>query len=150
LSFYPVSKRKEKQLLDRMAAVGCRENDLQEEFLRGGGVAIMHHPTGIRIRCIKERRQRLNRFFARRLLVEELEARRENKTRHELKAERLSLEKKRKPKALIKDGFAQFQLRAKHPELPGGVPKSISKALGRLGESRINGGSGGSGFSGGR
>ncbi len=60
------------------------------------GVTLLHRPTGIRVRCQRERSQGINRFIARRLLVEELEARTQGKTRHEVKAEQLREEKDRR------------------------------------------------------
>ena len=60
------------------------------------GVTLLHRPTGIRVRCQRERSQGINRFIARRLLVEELEARAHGKTRHEVKAEHLREEKERR------------------------------------------------------
>lgn len=57
------------------------------------GVTLLHRPTGIRVRCQRERSQGINRFIARRLLVEELEARINGKTRHEAKATLLRSEK---------------------------------------------------------
>ncbi len=60
------------------------------------GVTLLHRPTGIRVRCQRERSQGINRFIARRLLVEELEARTHGKTRHEVKAGQLREEKDRR------------------------------------------------------
>ncbi len=111
LPAYPVSARKAKELQARMDATGCRERDLDETFLRGGGVVLCHRPTDVRARCCRERSQSLNRFFARRSLVEELEARKQQKTRHEVTSERLRLEKKRRPKMRLIDHFEKFRLR---------------------------------------
>ena len=60
------------------------------------GVTLLHRPSGVRVRCQRERSQGINRFIARRLLVEELEARQSGKTRHEVKAEHLREEKDRR------------------------------------------------------
>ena len=84
------------------------EGEIEESYFRasgpGGqkinktlcGVTLLHRPTGIRVRCQRERSQGINRFIARRLLVEELEARLRGKTRHEVKAEHLREEKDRR------------------------------------------------------
>ena len=83
-----------------MVAVGCDEKQLREQLNRGSAVVLEHLPTGIRIRCNREKSQALNRFFARRFLVEELEARGQNSTRREVKAEQLRAKKNRnKPQA---------------------------------------------------
>ncbi|MBS0659664.1 MAG: peptide chain release factor-like protein [Verrucomicrobia bacterium] len=83
-----------------MQALSLSEPQLVEEYFRSGGgmngVHLLHKPTGIRIRCGRERSQGLNRFCARRILVEELEARQHGQTRHEAKAEKLREEKIRR------------------------------------------------------
>ena len=91
---FPVSAKKAEVLRARMEALGCYEKDLEENLLQGSAITILHRPTGIKVRCNRKRSQALNRFFARRLLVEELEARTQNKTRHQVKADQLR-EKKR-------------------------------------------------------
>jgi hypothetical protein len=54
----------------------------------------------------------LNRFFARRMLVEELEARKKNRSRHEIKAERLRMEKGRRVKShKLEDQFSVYRMR---------------------------------------
>lgn len=83
---YPVSSQKEKQLQERMQSLGVREQDIDEQFIRSSGaggqnvnkvsscVVLHHRPTGTRVRCQKERSQGLNRFLARRLLLDKIEA----------------------------------------------------------------------------
>ena len=84
---FPVSESKENDLLRRMQALGILESDLVEDFVRGSGaggqkinktsvVVTLHHvPTGIAVRCQETRSQAMNRFFARRILVEKIEER---------------------------------------------------------------------------
>jgi protein subunit release factor B len=76
------------QLLKRMARLRIREGDLIERFIRGSGpggqkinktascVYLKHLPTGIEIKCQRERSRDLNRHLAREQLCEELESRR--------------------------------------------------------------------------
>ena len=83
---FPVSTEKERQLVERMAALDVREEDIEEQFVRSSGaggqnvnkvsscVLLHHRPSGIRVRCQKERSQGLNRFLARRTLLEKIEA----------------------------------------------------------------------------
>jgi peptide chain release factor len=81
-----VSPGKEKSLAERMRALGVREEDIEEQFVRSSGaggqkvnktsscVVLHHRPTGVRVKCQQERSQALNRFLARRLLVDKIEA----------------------------------------------------------------------------
>ena len=85
---FPVSPEKAAALLARMAALGVRDADLDEHFIRSRGsggqnvdkvstcVVLRHRPSGLVVRCEQERSQALNRFLARRLLLDRLEARR--------------------------------------------------------------------------
>lgn len=86
MALFPVSSGKEKQLLERMRSLGVREQDIEEQFIHSSGaggqnvnkvsscVVLHHRPSGIRVRCQKERSQALNRFLARRLLLDKVEA----------------------------------------------------------------------------
>jgi protein subunit release factor B len=81
-----VSPGKEKSLLERMQALGVWEQDIEEQFVRSSGaggqkvnktsscVVLHHRPTGIRVKCQQERSQALNRFLARRILLDKIEA----------------------------------------------------------------------------
>jgi protein subunit release factor B len=85
MASFPVSPERIAALAARMAALGVREDDLDEKFVRSGGpggqnvnklstcVLLVHRPTGTRVKCQTTRSQALNRFLARRLLLEKLE-----------------------------------------------------------------------------
>lgn len=103
---YPVSLEKEDQLTQRMAALGVREADIAETFVRSGGhggqnvnktstcVMLLHRPTGLQVKCQATRQQGLNRFLARRLLLDKIEALRKGY----VAAERARTEKIRRQK----------------------------------------------------
>lgn len=84
---FTISPEKQDQLLARMAKIGLREADIEESFIRGSGsggqkinktsscVQLVHRPSGIEIKCQRDRSQAMNRFHARRELCERLEER---------------------------------------------------------------------------
>jgi len=86
MSDFPVSLEKKNQLARRMAALGVSEADVAETFVRSGGhggqnvnktstcVMLLHRPTGVQVKCQATRQQGLNRFIARRLLLDKIEA----------------------------------------------------------------------------
>jgi hypothetical protein len=83
------------------------------------------------VHCSRENSQALNRFLARRLLLDELEARGQNKTRHQVKAERIREEKRRR-RAPGKTSDP-FQLRPLQSPEHGQAPRGLSRLLGELG-----------------
>lgn len=85
MSVYPVSEIKNRQLEDKMKSLGLKEADFEESFVRSSGaggqnvnkvsscVVLRHRPTGLAVKCQRERSQALNRFLAKRQLVEMIE-----------------------------------------------------------------------------
>ena len=80
-----VTREKWQQLHVRMYALGIHEDDLIEKFILGSGsggqkinktsscVWLKHEPTGIAVKCQKERSRELNRYYARQRLCEKLD-----------------------------------------------------------------------------
>jgi protein subunit release factor B len=106
MTIFGVSLEKEQALRERMQKLGIRDEDLVEKFVRSGGhggqnvnkvatcVYLKHIPSGIEVKCQKERSQALNRFWARRVLADKLE----NQILGEKSAEQQRIEKIRRQK----------------------------------------------------
>ena len=83
----PLGGDRARALEDRLAKLGVRPEDLDESFVHSGGkggqnvnkvatcVVLVHRPTGIAVKCQRERTQGANRLVARRMLAEKIEER---------------------------------------------------------------------------
>jgi peptide chain release factor len=101
MMLFGVSPKKEQELAARMRLLGIRDGDLEEKFVRSSGhggqninktstcVFLRHRPSGVSVKCQEERSRALNRFLARRRLVERMEA---------IRLGRLSAERQRREK----------------------------------------------------
>ncbi|MDQ5986200.1 MAG: Peptide chain release factor 2 [Syntrophus sp. SKADARSKE-3] len=106
MSIFGISPEKEASLAERMKALGVSENDLRETFIRSSGpggqnvnkvstcVQLIHVPTGLAVKCQKERSQAQNRFLARRLLLDRIE----RMQKGVLQSEQMRIEKIRRQK----------------------------------------------------
>ena len=112
---FAVSEEKNKWLRERMDALGIQEKDFVEKFVRSSGkggqkvnktstcVYLKHIPTGIEVKCMKDRSQSINRFLARRELIEKIETLTGHVTSRNLRAEKIRKQKaKRVKKTKIK------------------------------------------------
>jgi protein subunit release factor B len=82
---FAVSLKKQEELNKIFKKYGIKESDIEEKFVRSPGkggqnvnkvstaVYLKHLPTGVAVKCCKERTQGINRFFARRLLAKKIE-----------------------------------------------------------------------------
>jgi protein subunit release factor B len=85
MNMFTVSPEKENALKERMTQLGVSEDELRETFVRSSGpggqkvnktsscVQLVHVPTGLSVKCQQERSQLLNRFLARRILLDRIE-----------------------------------------------------------------------------
>ena len=111
---FAVSPEKNAELRRRMAALGIREEDLEEQFVRSSGrggqhvnksstcVQLRHRPTGIAVICKEGRSQSLNRFFARRLLLDRIAEAQGLKTGRDDALERIRRQKARRGRRAAK------------------------------------------------
>jgi protein subunit release factor B len=115
MTLFAVSEEKNQWLKERMEALGIHEKDIEEKFIRSSGrggqkvnktstcVYLKHLPTGMEVKCMKERSQSLNRFLARRELIKRIEMLSGQLTSEEIKIEKVRRQKlKRKTRARLK------------------------------------------------
>ncbi|MDD5156111.1 MAG: peptide chain release factor-like protein [Candidatus Omnitrophica bacterium] len=86
MSNIAIGLEKGKALREQMLRLGIRQEDIVEKFIRSQGaggqnvnkvstcVYLRHLPTGIEVKCQKERSQAQNRYFARKILVNKIES----------------------------------------------------------------------------
>lgn len=96
-----------------MRRLGIREEDIIERFIRSsapGGqnvnktstcVYLKHIPTGIEVKCQRERSQRLNRYIARSILAEKINALAAgNLAKERQRLEKIKRQRRKKPRGL--------------------------------------------------
>ena len=105
---FAVSEEKNRWLKAKMALLGVGEQDLDERFVHASGrggqhvnkssscVYLKHLPSGLEVKCMESRSQSLNRFLARRYLLEKVEALNGGSTKKDLAAEKLKRQKARR------------------------------------------------------
>jgi protein subunit release factor B len=106
---FGVTDKKQAELEARMAALGLREEDLEEKYVRSSGpggqkvnktsscVVLKHAPSGLEVKMQKERSQPLNRYHARKRLCELMEERTLGaQSPAALKAEKIRKQKQRR------------------------------------------------------
>jgi len=80
-----VSKEKQDALREKMESLGIHEKDIIEKFIRSSGkggqkvnktstcVYLKHIPTNIEVKCQRERYQAINRYLARKILIDKVD-----------------------------------------------------------------------------
>jgi protein subunit release factor B len=105
----PLTGDRARALAQRLAALGIREEDLDETFVHSGGkggqnvnkvatcVVLVHRPTGMFVKCQRERTQGANRLIARAMLADKIEeARLGRQSARQQEAERIRRQKRRR------------------------------------------------------
>lgn len=99
-------------MVQRMAALGVAESELDESFVRSGGhggqnvnkvatcVMLVHRPTGTQVKCQTTRQQGMNRFLGRHLLLDKIEAARQARAAEaKARRERVRRQKRKRSRA---------------------------------------------------
>jgi protein subunit release factor B len=108
---FGVNFKKQGDIAKKFEKYGVKESDIEEKFVRSPGkggqnvnkvataVYLKHLPSGTEVKYHKERTQGLNRFLARRLLVEKIEENILGKmSEKQQKIERLRRQKRKRSK----------------------------------------------------
>jgi peptide chain release factor len=130
----PVSSEKEKSLGVRMQELGVAESDFEESFVRSSGpggqkvnkssscVHLVHTPTGLSVKCQQERSQTLNRYRARRILLDKIEQRQKGFVAAELeKIEKIRRQKKKRSRRAKEKILVAKHKQSEKKELRGKV-----------------------------
>ena len=133
MAMFSVSLSKEKELREKMDSLNIREDDIKESFIRSGGkggqhvnkvstcVYLRHIPTGVEVKCQKERSQSLNRYHARVLLVKKIDQMirgRESEERQEI--EKIRRQKRKRSKRAKEKMLAEKKVQSKKKKLRSG------------------------------
>ena len=134
MTIFPVSPKKQLAFDEQMRRLGVTERDFDERFIRSGGpggqnvnkvstcVVLRHVPSGLEVRCQRERSQAMNRFLARRLLLARLEGQRLGELSEEAKRiAKIRRQKRKRSKRAKEKMLAAKRLRAKTKALRGSV-----------------------------
>ena len=124
-----IGKDKREKLEQALEKAGIFEDDIEEKFILGSGsggqkinktnstVFIKHVPTGITVRCGKDRMRANNRFFARRRLLEKfLEQKEAKKSKRMQEIAKIRKQKNRRSKKTKEKILADKRHRSKTKE----------------------------------
>ena len=125
----PLTGDRARSLEERLARLGVRAEDLEETFVHSGGkggqnvnkvatcVVLVHRPTGIAVKCQRERTQGANRLVARRMLADKIEEMKLGaQSRRQQEAEKVRRQKRRRSRRakarMLRDKRAQGEKKA--------------------------------------
>jgi len=108
-----IGRDRQARLHRQMLSHGIRGKDIVEKFIRSSGpggqnvnrvltcVYLKHIPTGIEVKCQRQRSQAQNRYLARRILLEKIKdlSRRESLKKKQ-KEEKLRRQKRKRPRRI--------------------------------------------------
>jgi len=137
MSAFKISSEKENALIKRMRRLGVAEKDLEETFVKSSGpggqkvnktstcVCIRHSPTGLTVKCQRERSQSLNRFLARRILMDKIERRQKGVvSREKEKIEKIRRQKRKRSKRAKEKMLDEKKYQSEKKRLRTSVDKS--------------------------
>jgi len=139
MKFSTVTTSKEQELFRRMQQLGVSESDMEERFVRSSGpggqnvnkvatcVFLVHRPTGISVKCQESRSQGLNRFYARRSLLDKIERLQKGFVQEKRQQREKTRRQKRKRSKRAKEKMLEYK--HKHSEK--------KKSRGRLSAARL-------------
>ncbi len=119
MAYLGVSEDKEKALQGRMRRLGVYQEDIKESFIHSSGpggqnvnkvatcVFLQHIPTGLQVKCSRERSQQLNRYYARCLLLEKIEQQQKEARQKQIQALQKEKRKNRKRPVFLKEKILQ-------------------------------------------
>jgi len=106
-----MTREKWQQLYVRMYSLGIHEDNLIEKFILGSGsggqkinktsscVWLKHEPSGITVKCQKERSRELNRYYARQRLCDKLDDQKNKaKSEHQQAIAKIKRQKRKRSK----------------------------------------------------
>jgi protein subunit release factor B len=130
----PISAEKENAIAARMQELGVSDNDFEESFVRSSGpggqkvnkssscVYLVHIPTSLSVKCQRERSQSLNRYLARKLLLNKIERLQKGFIAKEKEAlEKIRRQKRKRSKRAKEKILTDKHQKAEKKELRGKV-----------------------------